>query len=221
MIKYHEEIEQGTPEWFAVRCGLLTASEMKNMITPALKVAKNDKVKSHVYEIAAQRMTKYVEPSYMSYDMLRGCEDEIEAKIKYDENYADVTDMGFITNDKWGFTLGYSPDWLIGKDGQAECKSRIQKLQFKTIVEQAVPVENIIQVQSGLLISERKWCDYVSYSGGMPMFVHRVYPDKEIHNAIIEASEIFEKQIKEHILIYKNKIRKLIPTERKIEGDII
>ncbi len=221
MIKYHEDVEQGSDIWFALRCGLLTASEMKNILTPTLKIAKNDKVKNHVYEIAAQRMSRYVEPSFINDAMLRGCEDEISAKIKYDENYAEVTDMGFVTNDEWGFTIGFSPDWLVGEDGFAESKSRKQSLQFKNIVEQEVPVENIIQVQTGLLVTKRKWCDYVSYSGGMPMNVIRVLPDLVIHNAIIEASTLFEEQVKQQIAIYKNNIKKLIPTERKIEGDII
>ena len=52
------------------RCGLLTASEMKLIITPTLKIASNDKERAHIYELAAQRITNYVEPSYVGDDKL-------------------------------------------------------------------------------------------------------------------------------------------------------
>ena len=217
----HPEIEQGSDQWLALRCGLLTASEMKHIITPTLKVADNDKSSGHLYELVAQRITKYVEPAYVSDDMLRGIGDEVEAKIIYNEKYAPVTDIGFITEDKFGFTIGYSPDGLIGDDGLIECKSRKQKLQVETILTDTVPKEHIIQIQTGLLVSGRKWCDYVSYCGGMPMFVKRVLPDATIQAAILQAATLFEQKAARLIEEYKVRIVGLTPTERKVVSDII
>ncbi|NBW19115.1 MAG: YqaJ-like viral recombinase, partial [Caulobacteraceae bacterium] len=159
---------QGGEEWYAARCGLLTASEMKLILTPKLKIADNDKSRAHVWELLAQRISGYVEPSYVSDDMLRGREDENDAKITYTEHYAEVTDVGFITNDKWGFTLGYSPDGLVGDTGLIECKSRRQKFQVETIASGVVPEEYMLQLQTALLVSERKWIDFVSYCAGLP-----------------------------------------------------
>ncbi len=31
------------------------------------------------------------------------------------------------------------------------------------------------QIQCGLLVSGRAWCHYVSYTGGMPLYVKRVF----------------------------------------------
>lgn len=174
----------------------------------------------------AQRITKYVEPSYISNDMIRGHEDEISAKEKYAENYAPTTDMGFITNNKWGYTIGFSPDWLVGDDGQAECKSRLQKFQVETIAADEVPVEFMLQIQTGLLVSERKWCDFVSYCGGLPMFTKRVYPDPKIRYAILDVAEQFEEKMQKLIKTWnariEDKSNRLIPTERrKPEEDII
>ena len=105
-ITYHPELYQGSDEWRAVRCGLLTASEMKFIITPTLKMASNDKERSHLYELLAQRITGYVEPHYIGDDMLRGLEEEIEAKAAYDKHYEKLTDIGFVTNDGFDFTIG-------------------------------------------------------------------------------------------------------------------
>jgi hypothetical protein len=223
MIKYHYDIIQDTDEWRALRCGLLTASEMKLIITPTLKVAANDKSRSHVWELLGQRIEKYVEPSYQSFDMMRGKEDELEAKILYNQHYAPVQDCGFVTNDEWGFTIGYSPDGLIGEDGLIEAKSRCQKYQVETIIDylpiNKIPEEYVLQVQTGLLVTRRKWCDFISYGNGQPMVTIRVEPDLEVQRAIIEAATAFEKQVAEKMARYEAIVSdtsmRLIKTVRK------
>ena len=218
-IKYHTDLEQGSDEWLAARCGLLTASEMKLILTPTLKIASNDKERSHLYELMAQRITGYVEPHYVSADMLRGQEDEVEARILYAKNYADVDDMGFITNNHWGFTIGYSPDGMVATDGLIEIKSRRAKYQIETIISREVPEEYTLQIQTGLLVTGRKWCDFVSYSGGLPMVVIRAYPDPKIREAILNAASAFEGRLAEKLKLYRETIAgpgRHIQTERKI-----
>jgi predicted phage-related endonuclease len=225
MIKYHTDLVQGSDEWLAARCGILTASEMKHIISPVkLQYANNDKERAHLYELLAQRVTGYVEPHYIGDDMLRGMEDEIEAKVVYAREYAEVSDIGFITNDKWGFTLGYSPDGMVGEDGLIECKSRRQRFQAETIISGIVPSEYMIQIQTALLVSERKWLDFISYSGGLPMYTINVKADEKIHAAIIDAATVFEGKLQANIATYNDmlKVGRLIPTERKQrnEGEI-
>lgn len=81
-VRIFPEMVQGSEEWLTARCGLLTASEIKLIVTPTLKIASNDKERAHLYELLAQRITGYVEPRYISDDMLRGKEDEIAARIR-------------------------------------------------------------------------------------------------------------------------------------------
>lgn len=227
-IKYHEHLEQGSEEWLQARCGLLTASEMKLILTPTLKVANNEKEKTHLYELLAQRISGYVEPRYVGDDMLRGQVDEVEAKIIYAKNFAPIMDMGFITNDKFGFTIGYSPDGLVGDDGLIECKSRRQKYQIATVIEnvagQTIPVDYLLQQQTAHLVSERSWLDFISYSGGLPMATIRVYPDPKVMNAIVEASGEFERRLAEKLALYNALIDdprvRLLPTERLIEQEM-
>lgn len=224
-VKYHTELVQGSDEWFAARCGLLTASEMRHIITPVkLEYAKNESSRQHLYELLAQRVTKYVEPSYISDDMLRGQQDEMEAIRYYQERYGFAQSVGFITNDKWGFTLGYSPDALVGDDGVIEVKSRRQKYQVETILKGSMPDDFKIQVQAGLLISERKWCDFISYCGGMHMIVVRIYSDAIVQNAIINAATSFHESLDELMETYTARIAdpefRLVPTERRLEEEI-
>lgn len=223
-VLYHPELIQGSEEWFEQRRGTLTASEMKLIITPAkLQYASNEKERTHLYELASQRITKFVEPHYIGDDMLRGMDDELDAKRYYEDNFSRVTDCGFIANDRWGFVLGYSPDGLVGEDGLIECKGRRAKFQLQTIIEDKVPEEYMIQLQTGLLVSERKWIDFISFCGGMPMYVVRVFHDDVIQKAIVEAAKIFHEKLDKMIATYNDrmKVGKWVQTERRITGDII
>jgi len=214
MIKFHPDMIQGTDEWIAARCGLLTASEMKLIITPStLKPAKNDKASAHLYELLAQRITGYVEPHYISEDMLRGQTDELEARLLYAKHFAPVQEVGLITNDQWGFTIGYSPDGLAGDDGLIECKSRRQKFQAETLISAAVPVEHTIQIQTALVVTGRAWCDYVI----------RVFPDTKMMGAIVEAAAAFEDLLADRLRDYSAALEdmpKVIETERRIEQEM-
>ncbi len=226
-ITYHRDLIQGTEEWLQQRCGMLTASEMKLVLTPTLKIADNEKTRAHLWELLAQRVTGYVEPHYVSDDMLRGHDDEIEARLIYSRERAPVHEVGFVTNNRWGFTLGYSPDGLVGYDGQIEANSRLQKFQVQTIVDnlcidrgETIPGDFVMQAQTGLLVTERKWLDFISYSGGLPMVVIRVHPMSEIQNAIVEASGEFERRLSEKLEIYRAASAGLIPTERRVEQEM-
>lgn len=227
MIIYYKEMIQGSEAWHSIRCGVPTASEMKLLVTPTLKVAANEKERAHMWELLAQRLTKHVEPRYISDDMLRGQEDEIEAVALYAKTYEPVERVGFVTNDRWGFTIGYSPDALVGNDGLVECKSRGQKYQIQTIVDYVsadkIDPDFAIQVQTGLMVSERKWCDLISFCGGLPMATVRVYPDEKIQAAILEAVTAFEERLAIAMRKYGEVVsssKRLIPTIRRITEEI-
>jgi len=221
-ITYYHDMIQGSEEWHAARCGILTASEVKHILTPTLKVANNDKTRQHVWELAAQRITRYTEPQYIGDDMLRGYADEILAREKYAETRADVQEVGFITSDALGFVLGYSPDGLVGDDGLIECKSRRQKYQVQTICEGVVPDEYVLQLQTGLLITGRAWIDFISYSGGLPMFVQRVLPDPVMQAAIVSAATEFEAKVVHAVQSFHDNVKAhgYPQTERVVEQEM-
>ena len=223
MICYHYDVKQGAEEWLALRCGILTASEMKFIVTPTLKPASNDKERAHLFELLGQRITQHTEPRYISDDMLRGHEDEIEARIRYAENFAPVTECGFVTNDDHGFVIGYSPDGLVDYDGLIECKSRRQKYQVETILADRVPEEYMLQIQTGLLVTRRKWLDFVSYCAGLPMYVKRVFPDARYQEAIIAAAIGFEYRLQiaqEKYAAWLDRQPVVINTVRTIQEEI-
>lgn len=212
--------EQGTDEWAALRCGLLTGSTIREIVTPTLKIAANDKTRALANKLAIQRVTGLSEETFTSDKMLRGHIDEDVARNIYSKKYAPVTEVGFITNSDFPH-LGYSPDGLVGDDGLIEVKSRDPHLHLATIIArengEGIPKEYMAQVQAGLLISEREWCDFISFSHGLPMMVHRVFPDLEYRAALIEAATEFEATVQGIILGYRRAVmddQTYTPTER-------
>lgn len=207
ILTEYPQIEQGTDQWHDQRRGMLTASVIGQLITAkTLKPAVNDYSRALTASLVAERITGYTEPTFVSDDMWRGIEDEPRARDLYAEKYAPVTETGFMVRDFGAYQIGYSPDGLVGDNGLIEVKSRKQKKQLQTILSGTVPTENIAQLQTGLLVSGREWIDYISYSGGMPMWVHRVHPDPRWFDAIHEAAATFEQTAAEMIAAWPTAI---------------
>lgn len=153
-----------------------------------LEVATGDTARSLTALLATERITRYVDETPATRDMWRGIESEPFARDKYaDENKVDVEQVGFMVRDFNGRKLGYSPDGLVGDDGLLEVKAPRAKNHLLTILADEVPAQHMPQLQAGLLVTGRKWIDFVSFSGGMPMFTKRVYPDNTWHAVILLA----------------------------------
>lgn len=261
-LEIFTDLVQGSDEWLAARCGIVTASVVGQLITrgspdalavdcptcprlagescvstarkvltpiktihperaakaselpPVYKVADTDTARTLTMTLAAERITGYVEPVQPSRAMERGTLDEPYARDKYAEHHAPVDQIGFMVRQFDGFKIGFSPDGLVGDDGLIEIKSRAQKIQLKTVLANEVPADNLAQMQCGLLVSGRSWCDYVSYSGGMKLWTKRVYPDPDWHAAITAAVEQFEKTAGDMVSSYLDATADMPDTER-------
>ena len=203
-LRIFADLQQGTEEWLYQRCGILTASVIGQLITPkTVKPASNDYSRALTMHLAAERITGFVEPVYVNADMERGNLDEPYARDKYSEHFAPATEVGFMVRDfGWG-RIGYSPDGLVADDGLIEIKSRRQKKHLSTMLADDVPLENMAQIQTGLLVSGRDWLDYVSYCGGMPLYVKRVLPDAKWFAAITDAAQAFEEAVTNMVGTYE------------------
>ena len=87
-----------------------------------------------------------------------------------------------------GWSLGASPDGLVGVDGGIEIKCPKAKTHIRTILADEVPAYNMAQCQAGLLITGRQWLDFISFCAGMPLYIKRVHPDPQWFAAIKAAA---------------------------------
>lgn len=214
-LRTYPDLIQGTDEWLKQRRGIITASVVGKLITPkTVAPANNPESRGLANLLVAERITGWSDPTFLSDDMMRGLDDEPIARAAYSERHAPATETGFMAEDRWGFTIGYSPDGLVGDDGLIEIKSRRSKAQLATVLADEVPADNMAQLQCGLLVSGRKWIDYVSYCAGMPLWVKRVLPDQKWFDAIEAAVAAFEDTAAEMIRTYNESVAGLPMTTR-------
>jgi hypothetical protein len=173
-------------------------------LPPVYGLADNDTSRGLLDLLAAERITGHIEDTYTSRDMERGVFAEPFARDLYAEHTErPVEECGFMVREFDGFKIGYSPDGLVGHDGLIEIKAPRQKRELRTILNGEVPAEHIPQLQCGLLVSGRSWIDFVSYCGGMPLWVQRVTPDPAWQAAIVAAAERAERTIAETVATFR------------------
>jgi hypothetical protein len=198
--KVYRELIQGTNEWLNARAGLVTASTVGKLLTSTGKVANNDTARGLTDTLVAERLTGRVEYVHPTRDMERGTILEDTSRELYAElTKTEVDQIGFARIETDTYSLGASPDGLIGPDGGWESKSPKAKTHIRTVLEDKVPPIYMPQVQACLLVFQRDWWDFTSYVPGLPLFVKRVYPDMEWRAAIITAVEKFEATAREQV----------------------
>jgi hypothetical protein len=160
---------QGSPEWLSARLGIITASEMDNVMS-------NGKARlTYMYKLIAERVTGEPTGQPMTADMERGHLWEPEARQLYVTLTGDeVSETGFIRNHDDLGGVGYSPDGLVGKEGLLEIKTRKPHLQAEILITGNIPNDHEHQCHTGLWVTEREWIDYVSYCPGLPLFRQRI-----------------------------------------------
>lgn len=184
--------EQGTPEWLQARCGVPTASCFSQILAKGKGLTR----KTYMMKLAGERITDRPADVYTNAHMERGTEQEpIARSIYVERTFNDALGCGFMKQ----YGVGYSPDGLINDDGLVEFKSKMPHLQAEVLLDDVVPSEHIAQIQGGLYVSDRKWCDFVSFCPGMPIFIKRV-----------ERDESYIASLKEHLATFETELREVV-----------
>lgn len=158
---------QGSPEWLQARCGVLTASEFSKLITPTGKPTTGKTRQDYLLEIANERLTGVpAGESFVSSWMERGTELEPDARAFYEFLTSNtVTQAGLIYRDEEK-RVGASVDGLINDDGNQEIKCPKLSTHLRYILDGELPREYKPQVQGQLLVTGRRYCDFISYHPG-------------------------------------------------------
>ena len=157
-------MQQRTEEWFAARCGKVTASRMKDII------AKSDTAAYRNYqaEIISERLSGRPAESYSSREMQRGTELEPKARAVYIlETGSDVSETGLIPHPHIA-NSGASPDGLVDSDGLLEIKCPNTATHIDFLLHRQPKREYILQMQWQMACTGRLWCDFVSYDDRLP-----------------------------------------------------
>jgi putative phage-type endonuclease len=180
-------IEQGTEAWHQLRLGKVTASRVADIMAKT-KTGVSASRGNYLIELALQRVTGTIEPMYTNEAMQWGTATEPQARVAYEVKTGNFVDqIAFVEHDiiEW---FGCSPDGLVGKDGLIEIKCPNSATHWATIKDGKPPNKYVIQMQTQMACTGRKWCDFVSFDPRMPersqLFICRVERDQKMIDEI-------------------------------------
>lgn len=187
------DFEQGSPEWFAARAGIPTASEFATVMAKGKEGGASVTRARYMRQLAGEIITGDPAPeAYTNGHMERGKVMEADAR----RMYAFMADcdpqvVGFIRNG----AKGGSPDSLVGNAGGLEIKTAIPAVQIERLQRNALPPEHRAQVQGNIWVAEREWWDFVSFCPKMPMLRVRVYRDDDYIAALAASVDQFNDEL--------------------------
>jgi putative phage-type endonuclease len=205
-------MEQGTPEWLAIRCGKVTASRMADLMAKT-KSGPSASRANYMAELIVERLTGKPADMYINVAMQWGTEQEPHARLAYEAKLGVlVNQVAFVPHPKIELS-GCSPDGLIDDDGMVEIKCPNTATHIETCITRTVPQKYQTQMQWQMACTGRKWVDFISYDPRLPdniqLFIKRVERDdaaianmekevidflKELDAKIVDLQEAFNKE---------------------------
>jgi len=160
-------VEQGSPEWFQMRLGKVTASRVADILAKT-KTGPSASRQNYLIELAIQRTTGIIQESYSNSAMEWGTQTEPQARVAYEittNNFVDK--VAFIDHPsiKW---FGCSPDGFVSDRGLLEIKCPNSATHWEYFKSKKPPQKYFIQMQAQIAVTNKDWCDFVSFDPRMP-----------------------------------------------------
>jgi hypothetical protein len=187
------DVEQGSAEWLQARVGMVTASELDQIVTPAFKPRTGEMPFTYLCMKAAEKLRgkPLAEEVFSSRATEEGqmLEDEARKFYCFTHDSDRVHNAGFCVHDDERF--GCSPDALIGDDSGLEIKCAYAKTHIKYLLKGELPPEYAAQVHGSMYATGRKSWRFFSYSRHLPPFLLTVHRDEAIMEKIAAALAAF------------------------------
>lgn len=192
------DIAQRSPEWFAARLGIATASRFSAVLAK-IKTGEAAERRNYRAQLVVERLTRKQVEVYHNTAMQHGTEQEPFARMAFAaKTGAIVEEIGFIRHAE--IEAGCSPDGLIDDCGMVEIKCPFQTAVHIDTLKNGMPKEHVPQVQGQMWIAGREWVDFVSFDPRMPeklqLFVQRIQRDADYIAALSKEITAFMEEVK-------------------------
>ena len=167
---------QGSVEWLAQRAGHCTASRFKDVLAK-IKSGEASTRRNYRVQLVTERLTGIPCETFKNAAMEWGTTMEPAARDEYEAITGELVEAApFLLHPeiKW---CGGSPDGLVGDDGLIEIKCPHQSTVHVETLQSGMPREHMAQCQGVMLVTGRKWVDFVSFDPRMPEHL-RVYQER-------------------------------------------
>lgn len=184
---------QRSPEWFAARCGKVTASRLYDVMAQT-KSGYAASRQNYMAELICQRLTGKPEEGFTNAAMMRGTELELVAREMYALNEFDavISEVGLIDHPTIaGFAA--SPDGLVNDDGLIEIKCPNTWTHLQTLKTGVPKRQYLLQMHAQMMCTGRKWCDFVSFDDRLP-------PELAYFKTRINFDEVLAEEIEQEVV---------------------
>lgn len=159
---------QRSDEWRQARVGRLCGSRAGDMLATLKSGGEAASRRDLRVQLALERILNVSqENGYLNADMERGIALEADALAMYEARTGQLLrSVGYVMHDS--LLAGCSPDGLVGDDGLVEVKCPRSANHLAYWKAGTVPKDHLPQIVHGLWITERRWCDFISYDDRFP-----------------------------------------------------
>lgn len=185
---------QRTAEWHQDRAGRVTASRFKDAVSFGKPDAQGRRKPSearttYMRELCFERLASKAKHSVTGKSLAWGTEEEEGCHNYYELITGNVvTKSRFIAHPRYDW-MGCSPDGLVSTDGGMESKCPYNEaVHIRTWLE-GMPAEHVFQVQGCMLVTGRKWWDFVSFDSRQndefKLYVERIERDQKFIDELL------------------------------------
>jgi putative phage-type endonuclease len=193
----YENIIQGSEEWLRLRLGKVTASRVADVLAKT-KTGVSASRGNYLIELALQRVTGVIEPSFMNDAMAHGKENEATARVAFEVAHNVFVDQVAFVDHPTIKDFGCSPDGVIG-DSLLELKCPYQSAVHWSYFKDGCPSKYYTQIQAQMSCTGAKSVWFVSYDPRMParsqLYIEEVLREEE-----------FIKKMEEEVLKFLNEV---------------
>ena len=197
---------QRSPEWFSARCGKVTGSAVRNVLAKNKTGEPVGRIEYRT-QLAIERITGSPAGStFTNAAMQRGTDLEPVARAAYEVQTGSLAlETGFWHDD----VMGASPDGLIDEKGILEIKCPSLTTHFEYLKAKVVPSKYVAQVQMQMMVTNREWCDFVSFCPEYPehlrLMIVRCKRDEEYISSMVIEINKFLSEVQTDVLFLEKK----------------
>jgi putative phage-type endonuclease len=177
----YREIEQGSDSWLEIRRGKVTASRVADVMAKT-KTGVSASRGNYLIELALQRVTGVIEPSYTNDAMAYGTANEQTARTAFEVAHNVFVDQVAFVDHPTIKDFGCSPDGIVG-DSLLEIKCPYQSAIHWSYFKDGCPSKYYTQIQAQMSCTGAKSVWFVSYDGRMParsqLYIEEVLREEE------------------------------------------
>ena len=188
MKMIEHQVKQGSADWFRLRLGKPTASQITNVVTSTGKATASAARKAYLAELVLERITGKVKEVFVTPAMQRGVQLEPRSRAWYSmETGRDVRQVGFVERDDFAGKFGCSPDGLC-EDRGLELKALTPANHIAALISGEPPSDYVMQSQFCMFCTGLPRWDLCLFTdaAGVPNRIWELTADAKVQAAFLE-----------------------------------